>query len=135
MQSLWPLPIVVHTAAAVAALGIGIAQFARAKGSAQHRALGWTWVALMGTVALTSIFIHDTKLPGFAGFGPIHLLTVLSAVTLPLLVLRARQHRVAAHRRIAILLFGGALVVAGVLTLLPGRRLGQLFWGALGLAG
>lgn len=134
-QALWPLPIVVHTAAAIAALGIGIAQFAGIKGTARHRTLGWTWVALMTVVALTSVFIHETSLPNVGGFGPIHVLTVVTAVTLPLLVVRARRHQVAAHRRIAIWLFAGALLLAGAFTLLPSRRLGHLLWGALGLIG
>lgn len=39
---------------------------------------------------------------------------------LPLAVWRAHTHRVTDHRRIMILLFTGALVVAGLFTLVPG---------------
>jgi uncharacterized membrane protein len=40
---------------------------------------------------------------------------------LPLGVWRAHSHRVAEHRRIMISMFAGALVAAGLLTLLPRR--------------
>jgi uncharacterized membrane protein len=39
----------------------------------------------------------------------------------PLAVWRAHTYRVADHRRIMILMFSGALVIAGLFTLLPGR--------------
>jgi uncharacterized membrane protein len=48
---------------------------------------------------------------------------------LPLAVWRARTHRVAEHRRIMILRFTGALVIAGLFTLLPGRIMRAVVFG------
>jgi uncharacterized membrane protein len=48
---------------------------------------------------------------------------------LPLAVWRAHTHRVAGHRRIMILLFTGALVVAGLFRLLPGRIMHAVLFG------
>jgi uncharacterized membrane protein len=49
---------------------------------------------------------------------------------LPLAVWEARTHRVAVHRLIMILLFSGALVIAGLFTLLPGRIMHTVLSGA-----
>jgi uncharacterized membrane protein len=48
---------------------------------------------------------------------------------LPLAVWRAHTHRVAEHRRIMIGLFSGALVIAGLFTLLPGRIMRAVVFG------
>jgi len=48
-----PLAIQVHAYAAIAAFALGVVQLARAKGTAGHRALGYTWVGLMLIVAIT----------------------------------------------------------------------------------
>jgi uncharacterized membrane protein len=54
-------------------------------------------------------------------WSPIHLLSIFTPVTLPLGVWMAHRHRVADHRRIMILIFSGALVIAGLFMLVPGR--------------
>ena len=53
--------------------------------------------------------------------SPIHLLSILVLATLPLAVLHARRHDVAQHRMAMLMLFTGALVIAGGFTFLPGR--------------
>ena len=54
-------------------------------------------------------------------FSAIHLLSIFTLVMLPLGVMHARRHRVAQHRGAMIGIFVGALVIAGLFTLLPGR--------------
>jgi len=49
------------------------------------------------------------------------LLSIFTLVTLPLGVWMAHRHRVTDHRRIMILIFSGALVIAGLFTLIPRR--------------
>jgi uncharacterized membrane protein len=60
---------------------------------------------------------------------PIHLLSIFTPVTLPLGVWMAHRHRVADHRRIMILIFSGALVIAGLFTLVPGRIMHTVVFG------
>jgi len=48
---------------------------------------------------------------------------------LPIAVLHARRHRVAAHRTAMMSLFIGALVIAGAFTLLPGRVMHAVVFG------
>ena len=70
---------------------------------------------------------------GPSGFSWIHGLSVFTLVTLATGVLAARAHRVQAHRMNMISLYAGALVITGLFTLLPGRLLGRVVWGWLGV--
>ncbi|MGY8704793.1 DUF2306 domain-containing protein [Bradyrhizobium sp. 18BD] len=120
--------IPLHAFAAMAAFVLGIVQFAAPKGTLPHRTVGWIWVVLMVAVAASSFWIHQIRLVG--PFSPIHLLSIFTLVMLPLAVWRAHTHRVADHRRIMIMTFIGALVVAGLFTLVPGRIMHRVIFGA-----
>lgn len=120
--------IPLHAFAAMAAFVLGLVQFAAPKGTLPHRTVGWIWVLLMTVVAASSFWIHGIRLVG--PFGPIHLLSIFTLVVLPLAVWRAHTHRVADHRRMMIFIFAGALVVAGLFTLVPGRIMHRVIFGA-----
>lgn len=131
-MSLGPLlsarpPIPWHAFAAFAALAIGGAQLALPKGTLRHRAMGYLWAALMLAVAISSFWIQQIRLLG--PFSPIHLLSILVLVTVPLAVWHARNHRVAKHRKSMIALYVFALVGAGIFTLLPGRVMHDVVFG------
>jgi uncharacterized membrane protein len=81
----------------------------------------------MAAVAISSFWIHQIKLIG--PWSPIHLLSIVTLVTVPPSVWMARRHRVADHRRVMISIFCGALVVAGLFTLLPGRIMHAVVFG------
>ena len=119
--------IPLHAFAAMAAFVLGIVQFAAPKGTLPHRTLGWIWVGLMLAVAISSFWIHQIRLVGL--WSPIHLLSIFVLITVPLAVWRAHQHRVADHRLIMTLIFSGALVIAGLFTLLPGRIMHAVVFG------
>ncbi|MET4721499.1 putative membrane protein [Bradyrhizobium japonicum] len=120
--------IPLHAFAAMAAFVLGLVQFAAPKGTLPHRMIGWIWVGLMAVVAASSFWIHQIRLVG--PFSPIHLLSIFTLVMLPLAVWRAHTHRVADHRRIMIMTFVGALVIAGLFTLMPGRIMHRVIFGA-----
>ncbi|MBR0817847.1 DUF2306 domain-containing protein [Bradyrhizobium liaoningense] len=119
--------IPLHAFAAMAAFVLGLVQFAAPKGTLPHRTIGWIWVGLMAVVAASSFWIHQIRLVG--PFSPIHLLSIFTLVMLPLAVWRAHTHRVADHRRIMIMTFVGALVIAGLFTLMPGRIMHAVVFG------
>jgi uncharacterized membrane protein len=119
--------IPLHAFAAIAAFVLGIVQFAAPKGTLPHRTLGWIWVGLMLAVAISSFWIHQIRLLGL--WSPIHLLSIFVLITVPLGVWRAHRHQVADHRRIMTLIFSGALVIAGLFTLLPGRIMHGVIFG------
>ena len=116
-----------HAFAAMAAFVLGLVQFAAPKGTLPHRTIGWIWVGLMMTVAVSSFWIHQIRLVG--PWSPIHLLSIFVLAIVPLGVWRAHRHRIADHRLIMILTFTGALVVAGIFTLLPGRIMHSVVFG------
>jgi uncharacterized membrane protein len=119
--------IQIHAFAAIAAFAVGVVQLAAAKGTIRHRLIGWSWAVLMLTVAFSSLFIHEIRLWG--AWSPIHLLSILVLVTLPLAIWAARRHDVRRHRNAMAALFMGALVVAGAFTFLPGRIMHAVAFG------
>jgi uncharacterized membrane protein len=120
--------IPLHAFAAMAAFGLGIVQLAAPKGTLPHRTLGWIWVGLMLAVAISSFWIHQIRLVG--PWSPIHLLSIFVLITVPLGVWKAHRHEVADHRLIMTLIFSGALVIAGLFTLLPGRIMHAVVFGS-----
>ena len=118
--------VLVHIAAALGALVVGAVLMLGRKGRALHRALGWTWVAMMGGTAASSLFIRG--LNGDA-LSWIHLLSGWTLVALPFGVVLARRHKVALHRRTMTGIYLGGLLIAGAFTFVPGRLMWRLFFG------
>ena len=119
--------IQIHVVAAAAAFFLGLIQFALPKGTTRHRITGAIWVALMTIVSVTAFFIHQLKMWG--QWSPIHLLAIFTLVMLPVAVLHAHQHRVTQHKFSMISIFLGALVIAGLFTLVPGRIMHAVVFG------
>jgi uncharacterized membrane protein len=120
-----PAVVQIHIAAAFLAVVAVMAQFAGAKAGPRHRTIGWVFVAAMGVTAVSSLWITGI-LPG--SYSPIHLLTAITLVMLPLGVIRRRRGDISGHRRTMIGLTAG-LVAAGLFTLLPGRILSNVVFG------
>jgi uncharacterized membrane protein len=116
-----------HAFAAMAAFVLGVVQIGAPKGTIPHRTIGWVWVALMLAVSISAFWIHTIRLWG--PWSPIHLLAIFTLVMLPVAVLHARRHRVRQHRIGMLSLFFGALVIAGLFTLFPGRIMHAVVFG------
>ena len=116
-----------HAYAAFAAIALGAVQFALAKGTAPHRALGFGWVALMIVVAGSSIFIHTIR--SFGPFSPIHGLSIFTLFAVPFAVLAARRGEIETHRRTMQSFYILALIVTGGFTLSPGRIMHKVVFG------
>jgi uncharacterized membrane protein len=121
--------IQIHAFAAMAAFVLGIVQLSAPKGTLPHRTLGWVWVLLMLLVSASSFFIHGHSYRLWRTWSPIHILSVFTPVVLVLGVLAAHGHRVNAHRFGMMSIFAGALVIAGVFTLVPGRLMHTVVFG------
>ena len=120
-------PIPLHAVAAMSAFVLGVVQLAAPKGTLPHRTIGWIWVCLIVSVAVSSFWIHQSRLIG--PWSPIHGLSIFTLLIVPLGVWMAHRHRVADHRRIMIFTFSGALVIAGLFTLVPGRIMHTVVFG------
>jgi uncharacterized membrane protein len=111
--------IKLHAFAAMAAFALGAIQLWGPKGTAAHRTIGWLWAALMIVICVSAFWIHELRLWG--PWSPIHVLAIVTLITLPIGVLHARRHRVAEHRFFMVSIFCGALLIAGIFTFVPGR--------------
>jgi uncharacterized membrane protein len=124
-----PAVVQLHALAAVSAFVLGAVQLAAPKGTLPHRTLGWVWVALMLVISLSSFAIQGDSYRLWRSFGPIHLLSIFTLLMLVVGVVAARRSRIKAHRITMISIFIGALVIAGLFTLVPGRLMHQAAFG------
>jgi uncharacterized membrane protein len=108
-----------HVATVVPAALIGGIMLLMRKGTSLHRLAGRLWIALMVLTALSSFFIHEINLVG--GFSPIHILSVVVLVSAAEVVRSARRRDFVRHQRLVKSLYFGAIGIAGLFTLLPGR--------------
>ena len=120
-----PLTIKLHIAAALAALGIGTVVLVQPKGSGLHKTLGWAWVIAMAATAISSLFIVELN-QGSWSF--IHLLSGWTLVALPMGIYAIRRRQVKSHKRAMTGMFLGGLIVAGLLTFIPGRFFYNFFF-------
>ena len=120
--------IILHALFAMAAIVLGAVQLAGPKGTTDHRTLGWTWVMLMATVTISSFNIQSLK--QFGNFSVIHLLSILTLLLLIRAVFYARKHNIVDHKHAMIALFFFALIITGGFTLVPGRLMNAVVFGA-----
>ncbi|MFD1795763.1 DUF2306 domain-containing protein [Paracoccus aurantiacus] len=121
------LEIQLHTITAIAAFLVGVIQLIARKGTPSHRMRGRIWVALMAVTAVSSLFVNTNCVWG--PFGPIHLLTLLTLIMLPIGVISARRGNIGRHARIMTFLFIAALLIAGAFTFIPGRIMHDVVFG------
>lgn len=116
-----PVTVWAHLGTAMLALALTPAILLCRRGTTLHRILGWLWAGAMMTTAAASLFVRVLR---HGQLSPIHLLSVLVLLNVPLLVSNARRGNVAEHRRMVRRIVLGGLVIAGAFTLIPGRILG-----------
>jgi uncharacterized membrane protein len=121
------LPIQLHAFAAMSAFALGLVQFAAPKGTLPHRTVGFIWLALMLTVAISSFWIHSIRMWG--DFSPIHLISIYVLIMIPVALYYARTHNIRSHSRTVISMFLGGLVIAGAFTFVPGRIMHAVAFG------
>ena len=125
-----PLSVKIHLATVVPAFIIGTWQiFFSRKGSVGHRTLGTVYLALITVTAIDALFIHTLMPQAPLGFSPIHLLIPLTLFGVTVALLAARQHDIRRHRNAMIGVYVGGMLIAGSLTLLPGRILHAVVFG------
>ena len=114
-----PFVVQAHVVSVLIALTLGPVQLALPKGGVRHRAVGWVWAVAMAVVAVSGLFVSSLR------FSPLHVLSAIVLIFLPLGIWFARTGRVGSHQRTMIALYIG-LVVAGVLAVAPGRLLWEM---------
>jgi len=122
-----PLAIKIHLATVLPAFVIGTwLIFFSTKGAPWHRALGAIYLALMTVTAVATFFIRSIS-PGELSlvhlFIPLTLFGVFGALW------NIRRGNIRGHRNAMLGLYFGGILIAGGLTLLPGRLLHRVLFG------
>jgi uncharacterized membrane protein len=123
-----PLAVQLHLWPALVALLLGPVALYRRRRDIWHKVAGYAWVGAMALVAVSAFWIEAGLFPIALGFGPIHALSLLVLFGLWRGVSAARAGDVASHSGWMRGLYWQALIVAGSLTLLPGRMLNGLLF-------
>ncbi len=116
----------IHLSVAITAFIIGLYQLLGPKGRTPHRLLGYIWLALMLTAAISSFWLRGLN---HGMFSFIHILSGWTVVVAPMILYAARTKNIKRHRNMATGLFMGGLVVAGLFAFMPGRLLWHVFFG------
>jgi uncharacterized membrane protein len=100
------------------------------KGTKWHRSLGKYYMISMSITALVSLLMPAMVGTQFLGhFGWIHLFSFLTLWSVPTAYIAIRKGQVKKHKINMILLYIGALVIAGGFTFVPGRYMYEVFFG------
>ena len=121
-----PTVVWAHILTILVALSLTPLMMLRRRGDRPHRVLGWVWAASLFLTAFISFWVRTIN-PG--GFSLIHLLSLLTIVQVPLIVVYARRHDWKKHRKAVRGMVTGALLVAGFFTFPFGRMMGTWLFG------
>lgn len=127
-----PLPVFIHLATILPAAALGTYLLLARKGTPIHRQLGKAYMILMGFTAVWTLFLPAEFGPRLWNhFGLLHLLSVLTAWTVPTAWRAARRGDIRGHRSAMIQLYVGGILIAGAFAVLgQGRYLNQIFFGS-----
>jgi len=126
-----PLVIQLHVLSALPALLAGPVALFRRRRDRLHKTAGYLWVVAMVVLSVTGLFIPSHGLAIIGPFGPIHLLCLVALYGVTQGVRHARAGRIAAHRQSMQAVWFGAMGIAGLFTLMPGRIMNRVLFEAL----
>jgi uncharacterized membrane protein len=99
------------------------------KGTKIHKQMGRIYMVLMLFTATVTLFMPSEIGPTLLNhFGWIHLFSILTIYTVPTAYLAIKKGKVKVHKRKMVLLYFGALIIAGGFTFAPGRYLNGLLF-------
>jgi uncharacterized membrane protein len=116
-------PIMMHLTTVVPAAVVGTAVLLLPKGTRTHTLLGRQWVLLMIATSLVSFFILRD------GLSAIHVLSVITLVSVAVGVRAARLRRLRTHIPCMVIAYISTFIAGAFAVLLPGRFLYQALLG------
>ena len=132
-----PIAVVLHFLTVVPAFFLGgWMLLASVKGSPPHRAVGKIYLACMAITAISACFIRAPANWPHLDLGPnirvsfIHLFIPLTAYGIYGAITTIRQRNIKGHRNAMVQMYVGALIIAGILTFLPGRIMHAVVFGS-----
>ncbi|SFR33615.1 Uncharacterized membrane protein [Robiginitalea myxolifaciens] len=119
-----------HLATVIPCFLIGTMLLMLKKGTGIHRSFGRVYMILMLITATITLFMPADVGPRFLNhFGWIHSFSFLTIYTVPTAYWAIKKGNVKSHSRKMVLLYFGAIIIAGGFTFSPGRYLHDLFFG------
>ena len=119
-----------HLVTVVPCFFIGTMLLLIKKGTNIHKSFGRVYMILMLFTALVTLFMPAEVGPKFLNhFGYIHSFSFLTIYTVPTAYWAIKKGNIKSHKRKMVLLYFGAILIAGGFTFTPGRYLHQLFFG------
>ena len=118
-----------HLATVIPCFIIGTVLLLIKKGTKIHKNFGRVYMVLMLITATITLFMKADVGPTiFNHFGWIHSFSFLTLYTVPTAYLAIKKGNVKVHKRKMILLYFGAIIIAGGFTFVPGRYLHELLF-------
>lgn len=119
-----------HLATVVPCFLLGTMLILIRKGTPLHQQSGRVYMILMLITATITLFMPARVGPTLFGhFGWIHSFSLLTIYTVPTAYLAIKRGKIKLHQRKMVLLYFGAIIIAGGFTFMPGRYLHSLFFG------
>lgn len=120
----------IHLITVIPCVFIGAYLLLFSKGTKWHRSLGKYYMISMMVTAIVSLFMPAMVGPQFFGhFGYIHLFSLLTLWSVPTAYIAVRKGQIKKHKIKMVLLYIGALMIAGGFTFVPGRFMYEVFFG------
>lgn len=119
------LAIQIHLVAALVALGLGITMWMRPKGTKGHKLVGRGFVIVMLATAISSFWIREIN---WGGLSWIHIFIPITLFASWEAIYYIRKGNIKRHKSAVKGMFFGALLIPGVLSMIPGRRLWMVFF-------
>jgi uncharacterized membrane protein len=129
-----PLAVQLHLAAALPAVLLGPVVLFRNSRDRLHKVLGYIWIAAIVALSVTGLVI-PSEFPLIGPFGPIHLFSLFALRGVGEGWFHIRRGDVAGHLAAMQSVWFGAVGLAGLFTLMPGRTLNRALFGEPSAAG
>ena len=123
----------IHVVAALVSIALIPPVLWRVRRDGWHKKLGYVWICAMVVTAISSFWISGIGV--FGRFSPLHLLAVLSLVTMGVAIYWAIKRNIHAHQRALRNLSTYGLGIPSVLNFLPGRTFSNAFFADAPLLG
>ncbi len=118
-----------HLATVVPCFVIGTVLLLIKKGTGIHKNCGRIYMVLMLVTAVITLFMPAHVGPKILNhFGWIHSFSILTIYTVPTAYFAVKRGNIKTHKRKMVLLYFGAIILAGGFTFVPGRYLNELFF-------
>ena len=118
-----------HLVTVIPCFVIGTVVLLMKKGTFLHVSFGRIYMVLMMITACITLFMPALVGPRILNhFGFIHSFSFLTIYTVPTAYLAIKKGNIKSHKRKMILLYFGAIIIAGGFTLAPGRYLNVLLF-------